>query len=154
MISDPCKTYEQVEQPVLSVRTRTAVQDMPAVLGRAYGEIMEHMGTLGEQPAGMPFVAYYNMDMQALDIEIGFPSARALPGKGNVQPSTIPASLSATCEYTGPYEELAVPYNELTAWIEKEGHQPTGIVYEFYLNGPMDAEPSGYKTRIVFPLKS
>jgi effector-binding domain-containing protein len=154
MISDPCKTFDQVEQPVLSVRTIIPVGEMPAVLGKAYGAIMEHMGEMGEQPAGMPFVAYYNMDMQALDIEIGFPAPRALPGKGDVQPSAIPASLAATCEYTGPYEELAEAYNTLTAWVEETGHEPTGIVYEYYLNGPMDSEPSGYKTRIVFPLKN
>jgi effector-binding domain-containing protein len=154
VISDPCKTVEQAEQPVLSVRTVIPVQDMPAALGKAFGEIFTHMGSMGEQPAGMPFVAYYNMDMKALDIEIGFPASHPLPGKDSVQPSTIPAGLTATCEYTGPYEELSEAYNDLTAWVEENGYQPTGVVYEYYLNGPEDAEPSGYKTRIVFPLKA
>jgi len=153
MLSDPCKVFEQIDQPVLSIRTKAAVQDLPAVLGKAYGDVMTHMGSLGESPVGMPFVCYYNMDMQALDLEIGFPAARALPGKGDVQPSTIPAGLSATCEYTGPYEEMVSAYNELNAWMEEHGYQPTGVVYEYYLNGPQDTPPAGFKTRIVFPLK-
>lgn len=154
MISDDCKLVDQPEQPVLSIRTTIAVADMPAVLGRAYAEIMEQIETLGEYPAGMPFVAYYNLDMQALDIEIGFPTSRPLPGKGVVQPSIIPASPAATCEYTGPYEEMEPAYNALNAWIAERGYEPTGVVYEYYLNGPDDSPPSGYKTRIVFLLKN
>lgn len=154
MITDPCKVIQQPEQPVLSIRTTIAVQDMPTVLGQAFGAIMAQIQSLGEYPAGMPFVAYYNMDMQALDIEIGFPTARSLPGKGEVQPSAIPAGPAATCEYTGPYEELEVPYEALKAWVVEQGYEPTGISYEYYLNGPEDTPPSGYKTRIVFPLKT
>lgn len=153
MITDPCKTIDQPEQPVLSIHTTAAVQDLPTLIGKSYGQIMEHMISLGEQPTGMPFVAYYNMDMQALDLEIGFPTARTLPAKGDVQPGTIPAGKVATCEYTGPYEEMSAAYNEMSAWMEARDLKPTGTVYEYYLNGPMDATPDGYKTRIVFPLK-
>ena len=153
MITDPCKVIQHPEQPVLSVRTTIPVEEMPTTLGRAFGAIMAQIESLGEYPEGMPFVAYYNMDMQALDIEIGFPTARSLPGQGEVQPSSIPAGPVATCEYTGPYEELSAPYEELRAWVVEHGYEPTGISYEYYLNGPDDAPPSGYKTRIVFPLK-
>lgn len=76
---------------------------------------MAQIESLEEYPAGMPFVTFYNMDIQALDIEIGFPTARSLPGKGEVQPAAIPAGPVATCEYTGPYEELAAPYEALKA---------------------------------------
>ncbi len=71
---------EQPAQPVLSVRSKTSVEQMPAVLGTVYGAIMQHLGALGEQPAGPPFVAYYNMDMQNLDIEVGFPVAAHVTG--------------------------------------------------------------------------
>lgn len=153
MLSDECKLIDQPEQSVLSIRTTIAVQDMPAVLGRAYAEIMEQLEALGEYPAGTPFVAYYNLDMQALDIEIGFPTSRRLPGKGIVQPSLIPAGPAATCEYTGPYEDMEPAYNALNVWIAERGYEPNGVCYEYYLNGPEDSPPSGYKTRIVFPLK-
>lgn len=153
MISDDCKLIDQPEQPVLSIRTTIAIREMPAVLGRAYAEIMEQITVQGEYPAGMPFVAYYNLDMQALDIEIGFPTDRRLLGKGAVQPSLIPAGPAATCEYTGPYEDMEPAYNALNVWIAERGYEPTGVCYEYYLNGPDDSPPSGYKTRIVFPLK-
>ena len=58
-----CELEEKVTQPTLSVRTRTPVQNLPEVLGPAWGAIMRFLGELGEQPAGPPYVAYYNMDM-------------------------------------------------------------------------------------------
>jgi len=66
------------------------LETMAQVLGKAYGAIAQYLGELGEQPAGPPFVAYYNMDMQALDVEIGFPVSRKLSGKGDIQASEIP----------------------------------------------------------------
>ena len=74
-MSYKCELNEQATQPALSIRTRTPVQDIPQVLGKAYGAIAQYLGELGEQPVGPPFAAYYNMDMQNLDIEIGFPAA-------------------------------------------------------------------------------
>lgn len=47
---------------------------------------------------------------------------------------------------------MAPAYDAVNAWIVEHGYQPTGVVYEYYLNGPQDTPPSGYKTRIAFHL--
>jgi effector-binding domain-containing protein len=147
-----CEAKQQAAQPILSIRTRTPVENLPQVLGQAYGKVMQEMGALGEQPCGYPFVIYYNMDMQALDIEVGFPVSGPLPVQGEVQSGTIPAGKVATCLYVGPYPEMAAAYEELNAWIAANGFQTTGTVYEHYLNSPMDTPPADLKTQIVFPL--
>ena len=46
-----CEVKEQSAQPTLSIRTRTLVQDIPDVLGKAYGAIAQYLGELQEQPA-------------------------------------------------------------------------------------------------------
>ena len=38
-MSYTCEIREQAAQPVLSIRTRTPVQELPQAFGRAYGEI-------------------------------------------------------------------------------------------------------------------
>ena len=73
-----CEVKEQPVQKTLSIRTRAAVQDLPQVFGEGYGAIAQYLGELGEQPIGPPFAAYYNMDMDNLDVEFGFPVARPL----------------------------------------------------------------------------
>jgi effector-binding domain-containing protein len=147
-----CETVQQPDRPVLSIRTHSSVQDLPQMLGQCFGRVAQYLGELGEQPADAPFVAYYNMDMENLDLEIGFPVARELPGKEDIQPGVIPAGKSGVCTYTGPYPEMAPAYDALTAWVEQEGCHPSGVSYEFYLNSPAEVPPDQLITRIVFPM--
>jgi effector-binding domain-containing protein len=149
-----CEIKMQPAQPMMSIRMRTSVQNLPMVLGKAFGDVAMAIGEQGQQPQGPPFVAYYNMDMEDLDIEAGFPVAKKLSGKGDVKPGEIPAGKVATCVYTGPYGEvMKAAYEALTKYVEEKGEAPTGIVYEIYFNSPMDTPPAELQTQIVFLLK-
>jgi len=66
---------EQKSQPVLSIRTKTTLADLPKIIGDNYHKIAEYLEEMEEQPVDVPFTAYYNMDMQNLDVEMGFPVA-------------------------------------------------------------------------------
>jgi len=148
-----CELKYQDTQPVLSIRTRSSVQNLPQVLGESYKRIMQYLGELGELATGAPFVAYYNLDMQNLDIEIGFPVAKKLPNKDNIEESEIPSGKFASYLHIGSYSEIEPAYNELTQWIQQNGYEPTGVAYEFYLNDPSETPPEELKTQIMFPLK-
>ena len=150
----PCEVREQPAQPVLSIRTRTSVQDLPGVIGKAYGAIAQHLGGLGEAPAGPPFAAYYNMDMHDLDVEMGFPVRKPLAGQGEIKASQIPGGKAATCLHTGPYSDLHTGYQALSDWVKQGGYQTTGVAYEIYLNDPTQTPPQELKTLLMFPLKS
>lgn len=151
-MSTTFEIIDQPSQPVLSIRTRTPVTALPELLGKSYGAIAQYLAELGEYPAGAPFVAYYNMDMDDLDIEIGFPVGKELPGRGDIQSAAIPEGKYAICYYTGPYSELKTPYAALTEWVTQKGYAPKGISYEFYLNDPGETSPEDLQTKIVFPL--
>jgi effector-binding domain-containing protein len=104
---------EEQTQPVLSIRTRAAVQDLPNVIGESYGKIMQYVEKIGKQPSGAPFVAYYNMDMDDLDLEIGFPVAKPLDGNDEINRSEIPAGKYISMTYKGPYTGMEQPYGEM-----------------------------------------
>lgn len=144
---------EQEAQPVLSIRTRTAVENLPLVIGESYGKIMRHLGEIGEQPAGAPYTAYYNLDMQDLDVEMGFPVARPLPGKDEIKPGEIPRGRYVSCMYKGVYSGMEQPYNEMFKWVEKNGFEPKGVCYEYYFNSPQEVPESELLTKIVIALK-
>ncbi|MEW5720807.1 MAG: GyrI-like domain-containing protein, partial [Chloroflexota bacterium] len=148
-----CELKQQPAQPALTVRTRAAVQDLPQLFGKTYGAIMQYLGELGEQPAGMPFAAYYNMDMQNLDIEIGFPVARKFPGKGEIRAGEFPGGKLASVLHIGPYDQCAPAYDALTQWVKDHGYEATGVAYEIYFSDP-NTPPQEIKTEIVFPLKA
>ena len=145
---------EQIERPkthTLSIRTRTAVQDLPRVLGESYGAIGQYMGEAGVPPAGPPFAAYFNEDMQNLDIEIGFPVASQIDGKGEIRAGEIPAGTFAACLHIGPYKDVEPAYTALMDWIEAEGAEATGV-YELYLNDPGEVSEAELQTQVLFPL--
>jgi effector-binding domain-containing protein len=150
---DNCEIKTMEEQPVLSVRTHVPVEGLPQAIGKAYGSIFPYLGEMGETEADMPFVCYYNLDMQNLDVEIGVPVKQKLMGRGEVQASSIPAGNVASCMYTGAYEKMEPAYDEFNAWIKAQGYEPTGICYEFYYNSPSEVPVEQLKTRIMFPVK-
>lgn len=152
-MTSQCELKQVDPQHALSIRSRTSAERLPEHFGQALTAVMNYLQELGAAPTGAAFAAYYNMDMQDLDMEIGFPVAGELPGKGDIQPSTIPGGKIATCVFTGPYPELGKGYDALTQFVQAGGYEPTGVAYEFYLNSPADTPPEQLQTRIVFPLK-
>ncbi len=144
---------EKQEQPVLFIRTVTAVANLPHEIGRAYGAIAQYMAEIGQPPKEAPYTAYYNMDMEHLDVEMGFPVAQPLPGKGEIKAGSIPPGKQASCVYHGPYSDMEPAYEALTAKAALSGNTPTGVYYEFYYNAPGEVPDSELLTKIMFPLK-
>lgn len=149
-------TFDVVEtqaQPALAIRTVTSVDSLPQEIGKAYGAVLAYLKERGEQALGPAFVAYHNMDMQKLDVEMGFPVAKETAGNGDILATHIPAGKRATCMYKGPYKGMASTYEAMTKWMSDNGHVPTGVVYEFYYNSPADVPESELLTKIEFLLK-
>jgi effector-binding domain-containing protein len=143
---------ETPEQPTLAIRSIQSVEDLPREIGRAYSQIIAYLGEVGGQPADAPFITYYNMDTQALDVEIGYPVNGQIPGRGEITAGVIPAGRKAVGIHQGPYQELRGMYDAMTAWMDERGHQPTGVVYESYLNSPLEVPESKLLTRLTFLL--
>ena len=149
----PCKIRKQEVQPFLAIRVRTPISDLPTNLGESYGAIMEYLSGLGEHPAGMPFSAYYNQDMEDLDVEIGIPTAEVFAGSGDIYGSEIPAGEVAECVYTGSYNKMEPAYQQLGEFVAERGVEVTGVAYEMYIDDPADVPVADRRTLIVFPLK-
>jgi effector-binding domain-containing protein len=148
-----CQIVELPLQQTLSARLRTPVEELPQNFGRIYGALFQYLEELGEPPAGMPFAAYYNMDMKDMDVEIGVAVLKTLPSRGELQPGTIPAGRFVTTEFTGPYDALGAAYEALTAYAEAQGLEPSGVAYEYYLNDPNQEPHEEPRTRIAFPVR-
>lgn len=144
---------ETEKQPVLSVQTTTSVVNLPNVVSKVYGSILNYISESGEEPLGPAFIAYYNMDMENLTVEIGFPVAKEMAGKGDVALRYIPAGKKATGFHKGSYQEISPLYEKLATWINQRGYEPTGVVYEYYYNSPQEIPESELLTKVEFLLK-
>ena len=152
-MSYTCEITELPLQQIILVRVRTPVAGLPQHLGRIYAAVFQYLAEQGVPPAGEPFAAFYNMDMQDLDVEIGVGVQRALPAKDDVQPGIIPAGRFVSTEHVGPYDAVAPAYDALAAFAEAQGVEPTGVAYEYYLNDPSQEPYEEPRTRIVFPVR-
>jgi effector-binding domain-containing protein len=149
----PCAIKEKESQPFLAIRLRTPASDLPAKIGESYGAIMGYLGGLDKHPVDMPFLAYYNQDMEDLDVEIGIPTAEILAGSGDIYGAEIPAGKVAECVYTGPYSQMEPAYRQLVEFVAEQGVEVTGVAYEIYIDDPGDTPESELRTLILFPLK-
>ena len=140
------------DQPVLSIQTRTSMNDLPETILQSLMKVGQYLERIGAQPSGPAFVAYYNLDLRDSSVEIGFPVQGNLTGNGEVKANTIPGGPAGICLYTGPYQDLATVYQQLNTYIEGQGREPTGVSYEFYLNDPAVTPPNELQTKIIFPL--
>ena len=75
----------------LSVQTTTSAVNLPNVVGKVYGAILKYISEIGEEPSGPAFIAYYNMDIENLSVEIVFPVSKEMAGKGDIVLRLIPA---------------------------------------------------------------
>ncbi|MFH2116222.1 MAG: GyrI-like domain-containing protein [Spirochaetota bacterium] len=148
------KIVELKERDTLSVRYRTPVAGLGDSMGPIYGEIAAWMGKNSIPFAGPPFAMYYNMDMDDLDVEIGFPVGKAQPGEGRVKAGKLPGGRMVTATHLGPYTSIEETYNKLMAFVGKKGLSTESYMYEEYLNSPEDTAPEKLATNIYFVLKS
>lgn len=79
-------------QPALAIRTRTPVTAIGEVMGQAFGKVYQYMLEIGAKPGECAFAAYYNMDMNDLDVDIGFVLAEPAPGRGEIHAMDIPGA--------------------------------------------------------------
>ncbi len=148
------ETKEIAPQTSLVIRTRTSLQNLPETIGIAYGIIGKYIGEVNAKCTGVPFVIYYNMDLNDLDVEIGFPVAEKYAVKENIKSSEVPGGKVMMVTHIGPYNELEKTYKEAMAYISENKIATAGIVCESYPNDPGVTPPAELQTDIMFYLKN
>jgi len=93
------------------------------------------------------------MDMENLNVEIGFPVTKEIEGKDDIVLRYIPAGKKATGFHKGSYGEIGPVYEQLTKFISEKGYKPTGVTYEYYYNAPDEIPESELLTKIEFLLE-
>jgi effector-binding domain-containing protein len=129
------------------------VEKLPEFFGKAFGGVMAYLGEIGEAPTGMPFGAYYNLDMSALEVEAGFPVAHKLPDRGEILCKEIPAGKFVSTVHRGAYDTMVPAYEAMTEWAKTNHLEPSGVAYEYYLNDPSADATIVAETEIRFPVK-
>ena len=147
-----CELQNLDARPALTVRMKTKAGDIAEVFDEGYSSIARYLESKGKAPTGPPFVVYYNMGMDNLEVEFGFPVEEGIDGEGNIRSSATPSGKAVTSLYIGPYEEAEPVYDALVKWIKDNGLEANGVAYEMYLNDPAETPSDELKTQVYLML--
>jgi effector-binding domain-containing protein len=120
--------------------------------GYSFDKIAKYLESQNELPSDAPIVCFHNMDLENLDVEIGFPVACPLNGKDDIAASTIPSLKVISTIDLGSYEKQDPTLEELFTWIQENGYEMQGEIYYQYLNDTERPE-NELLTKMIIPIK-
>jgi effector-binding domain-containing protein len=152
-MSYKCELTELTAQPTVVVRATANFHTLPHTIRDGFTALDGYLKSVNEQPAGPWYVAYHNNDMDHMDVEVGIPVSRELPGTDGIAAGVLPAGRAAATMHRGPYHDGAHAWSALEHWIADQGLQVAGPSYERYLNDPDHTTPDALLTRMEIPVR-
>ncbi|HEX9551029.1 MAG TPA: GyrI-like domain-containing protein [Candidatus Limnocylindrales bacterium] len=125
------------------------LDELPRLMGEAFGLSAETIGESGAVIAGPPFARYYGFG-ERIQAEAGFPFSGTLVPTDRVRETILPGGRLVTTTHVGSYEELTQAWDRAAAWMREHALTSTGAPWECYLTGP--DEPGPPITEIFWPL--
>jgi len=127
--------------------------EMMKMFGPAVGELMSELAAQGVEPVGAVFAHHLKMTPDNFDFELGVKVAAPVNPAGRVKPGQLPAAKVARTVYSGPYEGLPAAWGEFDKWMNANGHEQAGNLWEVYSVGPQSSpDPANWRTELNRPL--
>jgi effector-binding domain-containing protein len=140
---------EQSAQPTAVIHAKVAMDQIPAFIGEALGEVAGALAAAGLEPTGPPF-ARYEMFSDGVEMSAGFPVPSRIEPAGRIEPMTLPGGQIATTTHIGSYDTVEAAYEAVDTWIDASPYVVAGDPWESYLDGPDVASP---RTVVCFPCR-
>lgn len=153
-MSDEGFTIERLErQPILSIRGRPTLADAPGFFDRSYAALYAYVAEKGGQVAGPALSCTHERTRDSIDVEVAVPVREPVPGSGMIAAGEIPAVEAAVTDHIGSYTRLGETYSALVDYARRQGREPAGPGYEFYIDDPSRTPADRRRTRVALPLK-
>lgn len=125
------------------------VDQLPQLMGEAFGLTGEAIGASGATIAGHPFARYHGFG-ERVQAEVGFPYSGSLVPTGRVKDAILPGGRVVTTTHVGAYDQIGAAWERAAAWMREHGLAASGPPWECYLTGPDEQGPP--ITEIYWPL--
>lgn len=145
---------QQLEpQMIAGIRAITTQAEIASTFATLAPEIAEYLKENNVSASGAPYVRYFHMGADRVDLEVGMRISGAIVGNARIEFGELPGGDVATTVHTGPYEGLADAYAALIEWIRDQGRQETGTPWETYSSHPdEDFHAAEWRTQIFWPI--
>lgn len=89
---------------------------------------------LGVLPIGGPVTCFHNMELEELDVEMGWQIVKPIEDKGEMKCRHVLTGKVVSAIDLGPYEEQDPTLLEIFDWINEQKLEPQGPITYCYLN--------------------
>ncbi|MBX7214121.1 MAG: GyrI-like domain-containing protein [Thermoflexales bacterium] len=152
MIDTPT-ILQSAETPIALIHITVPREEIQAVMGPGYAELMGALQAQGVAPAGPWLTHHLRMSPEVFDFELAVPVRGTVQPVGRVRMGTLPARTLARTTYRGPFEGLPDAWDAFMAWVTAAGHTPAADLWEVYVRGPeASADPAEWETQLNRPL--
>lgn len=136
------------------VEAHLPVPELPAFFARALPEAMAVAAEQGAAVTGPPFALYPSPPGTLVHVVAGIPVDRAVTPQGDVVPVELPGGPAIEGVHERAYDTIAATYERLLDAAHREGREPAGPMWEYYLTDPSrQPDPADWRTRVVVALR-
>ncbi len=131
-----------------------AMDGLVAFFDRSFTRLATVVAEQGVAITGPAFALYHGPPTDQIDLEVGFPTDRAVEPAGDVVAGTLPAGRVARLVHLGSYDTLVSSWGRLGAWMGEQGLTPGPVLWEVYVTEPSpDMDPADLRSELNWLLR-
>ena len=135
------------------IATVVEMSHMSAFFDRAFSAVARVLGSQGIDPVGSAFALHRRPVTDTADLEVGFPTDRAVTADGDVRAILLPGGRVARLVHHGAFDGLPGAWERLESWIAEQGLTPGDTMWEVYVTEPSpDMDPADLRTELNWPV--
>ena len=136
------------------IRRAVPMDRLPEFFDGSFGALAAAVIGQGAGIAGPAFALYHGMPTDTVDLEVGFPTQRAVVSDGDVVASALPGGRVARAVHAGSFDGLGPAWGRLRSWIDEQGLRAGETFWEVYLTQPTpDMDPADLRTELNWPVE-
>jgi effector-binding domain-containing protein len=147
---------EVAPEHLASVRGTYPVAELPKVMVREFGRVMDALTAEGVQSSGGALAIYHGWTEETVDVEIAvtirgvfFPQKR----RSDVKPSRAPGGKVVFTTHVGPYDQIEAAYRAIQSYAAANRLNLAELMWERYLTDPaVEPDLSKHVTEVFWPL--
>jgi effector-binding domain-containing protein len=142
-------------QPVTTavVRGTISAEEVADFFDRSFSVLGEAMAAQGVTATGPAFGLYRGIPDETMDLEVGFPTDRAIEPDGAAEAGERPGGRVARLLYAGSFDGLSEAWQRLGGWIAEQGLTPGETYWEVYVTEPSpEMDPAALRTELNWPV--
>ncbi len=137
----------------VAIRTIVPMAELQDFFNHAFLDLSETIKHGGASPVGPPFVRYYSVTPQAVDVEAVMTCDRSVPVSGRVKTIHLDAAQAAIVRHVGRYDKMKPAYDAIQEWMRNNGKHPSEAPREVYVTtGAEVPDPSEWVTLVEQPI--